>query len=340
MTFVRVLTPPGSGAIAVVEVAGDGAWGVVKSLFKPAGGKTLPESPVLRQTWFGRLGEGVGDEVVVAVTNLEPDPTIEVHCHGGRTVVRWLVSQFLTKGCAEEDVPTDGRPWALLERATTLRTANILLDQCHGAYDRAIEQGDFARLAALAPVGRHLVEPWQVVIAGPPNVGKSSLVNALAGYQRSIVSPVAGTTRDVVTTRIAFDGWPVELSDTAGLRDGESELESAGIERARQRLAAADVVVWVYDGTASGLVQPDYRADVTVVNKVDAAAGWDWAAVPGAIRVSAVTGQGIPELIAAVVAKMVPVVPEAGEGVPYTPELAEEVVRKINRDEPQGVALG
>ena len=58
-----------------------------------------------------------------------------------------------------------------------------------------------------------------MVVAGPPNVGKSSLVNALAGYQRAVVSEVAGTTRDVVTVQLAFDGWPVELTDTAGLRD-------------------------------------------------------------------------------------------------------------------------
>src|SRR4029453_3197945 len=69
-----------------------------------------------------------------------------------------------------------------------------------------------------AELGQHLTAPWRVVLAGPPNVGKSSLINALAGYQRTIVSHVPGTTRDVVTTTTAIDGWPVELADTAGLR--------------------------------------------------------------------------------------------------------------------------
>src|SRR5207244_11945531 len=73
-------------------------------------------------------------------------------------------------------------------------------------------------LARYAGVGRHLTAPWRVAVAGAPNVGKSSLVNALAGYQRSVVAPTPGTTRDVVTALLAIDGWPVELADTAGLR--------------------------------------------------------------------------------------------------------------------------
>ena len=74
--------------------------------------------------------------------------------------------------------------------------------------------------------------PWRVVVFGAPNVGKSSLINALAGYERAIVSPTPGTTRDVVTVTTAIDGWPVQLSDTAGFRETQDELESAGIELA------------------------------------------------------------------------------------------------------------
>jgi tRNA modification GTPase len=67
-------------------------------------------------------------------------------------------------------------------------------------------------------LGRHLTRPWRVVVAGAPNVGKSSLINALAGFTRTVVTAVPGTTRDVVATAAAIDGWPVELIDTAGLR--------------------------------------------------------------------------------------------------------------------------
>src|SRR6185369_14624432 len=127
-----------------------------------------------------------------------------------------------------------------LAHAPTLRTASILLDQLHGAFERGVTRildllatnPEAAReplreLARYAPIGRHLVEPWKVVVAGAPNVGKSSLVNALAGFQRAVVSDIAGTTRDVVSVPVAFDGWPVELTDTAGLREAEG-LEAAG----------------------------------------------------------------------------------------------------------------
>src|SRR5207237_636472 len=110
----------------------------------------------------------------------------------------------------------DDRALEPLSKAPTVRTASIQLDQYRGAFARAVEAAlaDPAlipELARFAPVGRHLVAPWAVAVVGPPNVGKSSLVNALAGYQRAVVSDVPGTTRDVVRTLVALDGWPVEL---------------------------------------------------------------------------------------------------------------------------------
>ena len=97
------------------------------------------------------------------------------------------------------------------------------------------------------PIGRHLTRPWQVVLTGPPNTGKSSLLNAILGYSRAIVDPTAGTTRDVVTAVTALDGWPVEISDTAGIRATNAAVEQAGIRLAEQRIADADLVVLVLD---------------------------------------------------------------------------------------------
>ncbi|MDB5311441.1 MAG: GTPase and tRNA-U34 5-formylation enzyme TrmE [Gemmataceae bacterium] len=346
-TRVSVLTPPGAGAIATVAVAGPRAWATTRQLFRPAGKKSLPEIPDRHRFWFGTFGEGTGDEVVLSVTQIDPEMGVEVHCHGGRRVVRWVVEQFTARGCVEpklgEPMPPARLAIDFLSRAPTLRTASILLDQYHGAFDRSVRAilthldagrtsgaaRELATLTGFAGVGRHLVDPWKVVIAGPPNVGKSSLVNALTGYQRSVVSDIAGTTRDVVTVPAAFDGWPVELADTAGLREAAG-LEGEGVERAKRFLAAADLCVWVLDATAADPEGPGANAPSTprtlfVVNKVDQPAGWDLSRSPDALRVSAATGEGIPGLAAAIARSLVPIAPSVGDAVPFTRRLADLV---------------
>ncbi|HXD86322.1 MAG TPA: GTPase [Urbifossiella sp.] len=367
-TAVSVLTPPGAGAIATVEVAGPQAWEMARQLFILASGgrqppdsrmvaenqgadaprspgRTLPESPQLHRFWFGKLADG--DEVVLAMKSVDP-PRIEVHCHGGRRVVQWVVDQFLAsrerQRPEEQPLRSLTLPARQLIQAPTLRTAAILLDQYHGAFDRAIRDPDqLAELSSWASLGRHLVEPWKVAVAGPPNVGKSSLINALAGYQRSVVSETAGTTRDVVTVQVAFDGWPVELADTAGLRassalgsaDSASRLnldpvEAEGLALADRYIRAADLVLWVVD---AGAPLPDVRGNgLVVINKIDQPAAWDRALYPDAIRVSALTGEGIAGLAAAIARALVPRVPPPGAAVPYTPQLAD-LVERASRDE-------
>ncbi len=344
-TTVSVLTPAGSGAIATVQVAGPRAWETARHLFRPAGKTPLPEQPELHRFWLGRLGDG--DEVILAVKQTEPEPVVEVHCHGGRRVVRWVTDLFLASG-GREGKPTRCYGWACeaLSRAPTLRTASILLDQYHGAFDRAVrgilarldagtDAPELAELASFAPLGRHLVEPWRVVVAGPPNAGKSSLVNALAGYQRSVVSEVAGTTRDVVTVPVAFDGWPVELADTAGLRDAAG-LEVEGVERAQRQVAEADLIVWVMDATAGQPVEmtaqdrpakaPRTQMLLVVINKIDRPPAWDLSRFPDAIRVSAITGEGVPGLGAAISRRLVPVAPAPEAAIAFTPKLADLIV--------------
>ena len=322
-TLVSVLTPPGSGAIATVALRGPIAWESVQRFFRPAKG-ALPSTPELDRVWFGNFGEGTGDEVVLAVKAAEE---FKIHCHGGIRVVRWIAEQLVAAGCVESAAfefdrsGVDPRALGPLTQATTLRTAAILLDQYNGAFLRS----DPASLRPFTSLGRHLVAPWKVVIAGSPNVGKSSLINALAGYQRSVVAPVPGTTRDVVRVRLAFEGWPVELSDTAGLRTGTGALESAGIAKARAEYAAADLRVWVVDLAAETPEWPSMERapEIIVGNKVDAAT----APVNHSrlIPVSATRGDGLPQLIAAIVRQLVPVVPESGAGVPFTPALCDAV---------------
>jgi tRNA modification GTPase len=334
-TRVSVLTPAGTGAIATIEVSGPRAWEFARTLFRPAG-KPLPETPQLHRFWFGRLGDGAGDEVILAVTAATPQAaSVEVHCHGGRRVARWAIEQFVALGCEEGEPAPPGSVLPLLQRAPTFRTASILLDQLHGAFENAVRRildslnptrgltslgSPFAELVRFAPVGRHLVEPWKVVVAGPPNVGKSSLVNALAGFQRTVVSEVPGTTRDVITVQLALDGWPVELTDTAGLREAEG-LEAEGIARAKRVLAEADLVVWLHDASEPPVADaPGSPGSLVVWNKADLASG-----PLAGLSVSAKTGAGIPELVAEIVRRLVPDPPPPGAAVPFTPQLADLV---------------
>ena len=357
---VAVLTPPGTGAIATIAVVGEQAWELVGRWFRRPGGQSLPALPRPEQIWFGTLGDTVSDEVILACPRIDPEPWVEIHCHGGIRVVRCLVELFCREGCEEISGTSllgvdpcltagiaDPRALEPLTRASTVRTASILLDQAHGAYFHAVagivqalDHGDgttavaqIEALEARVPLGRHLLEPWSIVIAGPPNVGKSSLINALAGYQRSVVAPIPGTTRDLVRIRLAFDGWPVELTDTAGLRIAVESLEAEGIARSRAALASANLVVWLLDASVDEPISPpgelvDERW-LIVKNKVDLRPAAEpcssESAWPEHLRISAATGQGVAGLVAAIARRLVPEPPLAGAAVPFTPGLADAV---------------
>jgi tRNA modification GTPase len=348
--WIACLTPPGQSALATLGLYGPRAWEALRKLFRRRSGAELPEEPASGRFWLGRIGGELADEVVVAVKQTEPVPWLEVHGHGGREVVRLLIELFREQGlqlCSWEDflrkTSTDTLSAAAaiaLAHAATPGTASILLDQQQGALGRALKailqalkQGEtaaaaegLARLAQYSTVGRHLTQPWRVVVAGAPNVGKSSLVNALAGFPRCLVAATPGTTRDVVTTHLALDGWLIELADTAGQRSDTEELEEQGIRRARSTAAAADLCLWLLDGSAPPVWPSEPLAAVQfVINKSDLPPAWEPASVPDAVCVSARTGAGLAELCAAVIARLVPDPPPPGAAVPFTPRLCEAI---------------
>ncbi|MET0157397.1 MAG: tRNA uridine-5-carboxymethylaminomethyl(34) synthesis GTPase MnmE [Methyloceanibacter sp.] len=153
--------------------------------------------------------------------------------------------------------------------------------------------------------GERLRDGFRVVIAGAPNAGKSSLLNALAKRDAAIVSEEAGTTRDVIEVHLDLGGMPVMLIDTAGLREAEGKVEAEGIRRALARAGDADLVLWIVDATAPQWNAPRGIASrspgegsevaVTVLNKIDLAPGEG--AGRDALRVSAKTGEGIEQLV-------------------------------------------
>ena len=162
--------------------------------------------------------------------------------------------------------------------------------------------GEIGLVLTSAGRGERLREGLVVAIAGPVNVGKSSLLNRLAGRAAAIVSPHAGTTRDVIEVHLDLDGFPVTVIDTAGIRDTADPVEEEGIRRARARAEAADLVLWVVDGSAdepvagSGGGPPAWR----VVNKIDLVQIDLVEREPPSsreFRISATTGAGIDDLV-------------------------------------------
>lgn len=161
--------------------------------------------------------------------------------------------------------------------------------------------------------GRILREGVDAVIVGKPNVGKSTLMNLLAGHTRSIVTPVPGTTRDIVEESILVGGVPLRLADTAGLRDTEDEVEGIGVRLARERLARAGLLLVVLDGSEpltqedrALLEQARERPSVVVINKADLEQKLPRESLcdfPDAVYVSAREGQGA-ELLHAAIARV------------------------------------
>ena len=350
-TRLCVLTPSGRGAVAVVAVEGDAAVTAVDRFFQAANQRELNNQPLGRIV-YGHWGGRDGEDLVVCRRD---ENSLEIHCHGGRQSSAQIVADLTDAGCVaidaeqwlagQHDCPITAAAHSAMAQATTLRTATILLDQYHGALRREIEaiatelangkQKDVTtRLESLlqyAELGQHLTEPWRVVIAGQPNVGKSSLINVLVGYERAIVFDQPGTTRDVVSATTAIEGWPVELSDTAGLHETTDRIETAGIGLARKRLAAADLVVWVVNaveidshGEHSSWALAQQQAEAVgvslvvertqiVINKIDLASGED----PQSLGTCAITGAGIEPLLAAIATRLVPNIPPPGSAVPF-----------------------
>ena len=373
-TLVIELTPPGRAAVAVVLVAGPSATLAVNKCLSLKSGRQLQQIPIGKIV-LGHWGGPVGEEVIACRRSEEQ---VEVHCHGGVAAVRAVVDRLVESGCRQtawqdwigttESDPIRVAARLALAEAPTIRTAAVLLDQYNGALTAAIQNAldavsserwpnvvdQLERLLALRNLGLHLTSPWRVVIAGPPNVGKSSLLNALAGFQRAIVSPLAGTTRDVVTLNTAIDGWPVTLADTAGLRTPGDELEAAGVELAETAISDADLLLVVQDaalfGNRSG--EPPRlpseriakRPALHVFNKIDLVPEWqldesrsgstDNTSPP--VFTSAATGDGIAALVAAIGNALVPTPPPAGAAVPFTePQLTalEHARAAISRDD-------
>lgn len=328
-SWCAVLTAPGRGAIAVVAAGGPLAVAAASSQFRAVARRASP-LPALGEAAFGCWGGPPGEELMV----LRRDDELEVHCHGGRAAVRMIVADFVNAGCElirwQEHLARGARDYLAAEAAeaaaaaATERTAALLLAapaslrEELATIESVAKAGDWSgadhrleTLIATYPFAARLSSGWSVAVIGPPNVGKSSLVNALLGYERAIVYDEPGVTRDVLRAPAAVAGWPIELIDAAGLRDAADPLEIEGVARARAASAAADIVLDVHDATdplisnqLSNALENRRDNQIVVVNKTDLAPGL--AVDPPALAVSAVTGSGLDELQARIAATIEP----------------------------------
>ncbi|MFM7070946.1 MAG: GTPase [Planctomycetota bacterium] len=345
------LTPAGRGAVAVVGLRGPTAVLALATCFKRAAGGEVAAIPVGRGV-FGRWrgnASSAGEDVVVARLT---DDLWEIHCHGGEAAVVAVMEALAERGAVRQQAAA----WCLGEQSDPLaaaafeawplclteRTSAWMAVQAGGALRRAFQE-IFAAISAVetiralalldtliarAPCGLHLAQPWRVALVGRPNAGKSSLINRLVGYERAIVSPIPGTTRDVVAATTAWQGWHLWFADTAGLRTTADELEAAGIERSRASQASADLTIHVAD-----LSQPwteddwqltlslDERPTLLAHNKADLVTQ-DLAIAladrPPGIAISAQTGLGLERLLDAIIERLVPAPPAVDDALPFS----------------------
>jgi tRNA modification GTPase len=349
-TTACLLTPPGRGAVATISLEGPRALEFLEQRFDRKGTQSIKANPqnvpAFGKFRFDDSKDSAGEEAVVWV---QSDTSVELHCHGGPLVVERLLESLARLGA--EIVEADGwqkhresdpiRRAALsaLPQARTSRTASLLLRQGDGVLRQAVEhlcnllkvgrldeaEALTERLLSNARIGRRLTSPFDVVLAGPPNVGKSSLINALVGYDRAIVHDQPGTTRDAVSVETALDGWPVMLSDTAGLRDAQNEVEGMGVDIAVRRLAQADLKILAFDATDADSQQtlsalpPILQKDALLIyNKVDLADAVRECSDNAVQYTSAASGEGLKELVKRIVARLVPDTLGEDEPIPFT----------------------
>ena len=338
-TTATLQTPPGKGGIAVIALTGPEAERILQAVFRPGASHPSAGEGVLQ---LGRLvADGqVIDEAVVC----RYDGGVEINIHGGPAAARATMTLLVRHGAvaapaaaaAPQSFPTVHPQWRnpaigaemieALALARSARTVEALAGQWSGGLS-ALARGepDAAKLRGAADglrVMQRLLHPAEVVLAGAPNAGKSTLANALVGREISIVHRRAGTTRDWVRELALLKGLPVWLTDTAGIWDtADSDSPTAAVDaeavrRARHRAENADLVLLLAAGEAAPMPEWLHVKRVlrvaTKCDTVDPVGAAD-------VNVAAHTGAGLDELRSAILRTL-----DLGDFDPTTPRAFTE----------------
>lgn len=248
------------------------------------------------------------------------DGKFELQTHGGSAV-----SERITKllnnagGIPRPACRFDDECWNAVANATTAKVAVRLAQLADGRLRKHLEQirhsshaktiAALQSLLANTQAARPLLEGFRVAIVGRPNAGKSSLMNQLAGYARSLTDPRPGATRDVVSLATAFGGYPAQLSDTAGLRKSDDAIEQIGVEKAERVASGADVIVLVIDSSqpicdeTSELIT-QFPDALVIAHKSDLGDKSGLAWPDEVLTASSTTGDGIAELKSTLAARI------------------------------------
>ncbi len=340
--FAAVMTGPGAGAIATILLVGESAHGVLSGIFRPSGNR--PPAFEAGRILLGHIVDG--DDTVDQVTiGCEGPGTFAIHCHGnplivervmkllqGRGVALLAAERLLARTFAAEQ-PDDSivvEAKLALTKVKTLEGARIIASQMEAGLSQKVRQwsleidsvpaDEIARQAGQilrdSEIARPLVSGCTLALIGPPNTGKSTLLNALAGCEKAIVTDIEGTTRDWVSCEILMGPLAATVIDTAGLdadavAAGRDEIDPAAQARSVEILHRADLVLLVLD-----LSRPQVRIDaklletqagkrvLTVLNKSDLSPRLDPAALPARlgepVRISAKQVTGLDDLIGAI----------------------------------------